>query len=88
MNTKDVILEVMEEYTGIEKDELENNMSLNIREEGLIDSVSIAAMLSAFEERFKKNIDTRMLAADDFNSVGSIISAIERIIQLSDRRIK
>ena len=81
MNIEKVVLEAAEEILGLSQEDMSENMDLNLWEEGLLDSISIASIIAYLEEHIHKTIDTEKLTAGDFISLNSIISTVKRVAE-------
>lgn len=82
MDIKKIILEVSEEILGLEQEDMLNNMDMDLREAGLLDSVSTATLFTYVEERIHKKIDMKELRAEDVVSFNAMIAAVKRIAKL------
>ena len=79
METVDIVLEIIEKITGIEKEELKENIDINLLESGILDSLSIVSLLAEISERIGKRITVKQMKISDFATVTSIAQAIDNI---------
>ncbi len=70
--------QVLDILTGINP-KIMNNIHGNLLESGLIDSFEIINIVMALEDCFQIEIDPELIVSDNFQTVDSIISLIERI---------
>ena len=79
MDIQKIVLEAAEEVLGLEQEDMLDNMDMNLWEEGLLDSVSMASFLAEIEDRIRRKIDVKELSPEDMASFHSIIAAVERL---------
>ncbi|MDD6394575.1 MAG: phosphopantetheine-binding protein [Firmicutes bacterium] len=79
METVDIVLEIIEKITGIEKEEMKENIDINLLESGILDSLSIVSLLAEISERIGKRITVKQMKISDFATVTSIAQAIDNI---------
>jgi len=77
MNIQSALLDVMEEVFGIEKDELQQDIDLDLFENDLVDSLGIVTMMGELEEVLNKKLDISKMSPDDFRSVRTMTAAVE-----------
>ena len=80
MKVQEAILDVMEEVFGIEKDDLKEDLDLDLFENDLIDSLGIVTMLSELGEMLNKDFDISMMSPDNFRTVNNLTEAIEALM--------
>ena len=76
---KNTVLQAAEDILGLPRDEMENNLDLDLFDNNLIDSLSCVAMINAISESLDVEIDIKNFTPDDYASLKSIGEAIERI---------
>lgn len=77
MDIQEKILDVMEEVFGIEKDELRDNLDLDLFENELVDSLGIVTMLSELGSSVGKKFEIAKMAPESFRTVRSLTEAIK-----------
>lgn len=77
MDVKMMIVEAMETVIGAEKDELLENLDLNLLENDLLDSLSIVTLLSEIEKSIGKKIDIKKISPENFQTINRMTAAIE-----------
>lgn len=79
MNITDAVFATLENITGIEKSDLEENMDLDLLESGVLDSLSTVTMLTQLSEALNKELPLTQFSISDFKTVASIVEAIEKV---------
>lgn len=79
METLELVLESIEKITGIGKDEIKDDIDINLLENGVLDSLSIVSLLAEISERMGKRITVKQMKVSDFVTVTSIAEAIDKI---------
>ncbi|MBQ2661920.1 MAG: hypothetical protein IJF80_04610 [Clostridia bacterium] len=79
MNTNETVLTILEAITGIEKSDLEENLELDLLENGILDSLSTVTMVSELSKALDKPLSLQSFELSDFRSVSSITSALEKL---------
>ena len=79
METLELVLEAIEKITGIGKDELKEDIDINLLENGILDSLSIVSLLAEISERMGKRITVKQMKVSDFATVTAIAEAIDKI---------
>lgn len=74
------VLDVIEEVLGLEKEDMKDNMDMNIIEAEIIDSLSSASIIIHLEKSLGITIDPNQIKTEDFTSINSIIETIKRIV--------
>ena len=77
MDVKMIIVEAMETVIGAERDELLENLDLNLLENDLLDSLSIVTLLSEIEKAVGKKIDIKKISPESFLTINRMTAAIE-----------
>jgi len=77
MNVQNALLDVMEEVFGLEKDELLEDIDLDLFENDLVDSLGIVTMMGELEEVLHAKLDISKMSPEDFRSVRTMTAAVE-----------
>lgn len=77
MNVESIVYKNLEKVIGLPEDELRTMPDINLREEDLIDSLSLAELLSSVSLDLGVNIDFKQFKPEDFDTITSIIEAVE-----------
>lgn len=80
MNVQSAILDVMEDVFGIEKEDLKDNLDLDLFENQLVDSLGIVTVLNELGEMFNKDFDIAKMSPGDFRTVNTLTKAIEGLL--------
>ena len=78
MKISDVVYKNLEIITGLSEAELRDMPELDLKKEELVDSLSIAELMTAIGAELGKKIDLKRFAAEDFSSITRLINAVER----------
>ena len=78
MDIKKITLEALVEITGLPLEDLADNMSLRLRDEGILDSLSCAALATELQERIGRKFKSSKMVITDFETIDSIIEAVKR----------
>ena len=76
---KSVVFDAADEILGLPQDEMEDQMDLDLFENGLIDSLGCVAMIDYISSELSCRIDMENMEPEDYESLNSIIAAVERI---------
>ena len=79
MSICDAVYKCMENVIGLPEDELRTMPELNLRENELIDSLSMAELISSVEIEIGKKIDLKQIKTEQLTTINGIISAIEAL---------
>ncbi|MCF0121310.1 MAG: D-alanine--poly(phosphoribitol) ligase subunit 2 [Oscillospiraceae bacterium] len=74
----EAVLKELEDILGLSRDEMEQNLDLDLLREGIIDSLSVVELLSCMESDLKVRIPITKLEPSDISSINSIVAAIIR----------
>lgn len=73
----EIVSDALNDAVGIEL--MEEQYSLDLIENGLVDSLAMMNIIMHMEENLGKRIDSRSFTNDDFRSFDQILSLIKRI---------
>lgn len=79
---KETVVECMNRVAGLTRDELQEAEAehLDLVGDGILDSLSIVALLTELEAKIGKKLNIANFQSDDFSSVDSIAAAVSRLI--------
>ena len=77
MTVLDAVLSAMEDVLGIEKDELVDNLDMDLFENGIVDSLAIVVLVNEIEKLLKKNISIKEIAPSEFVTINKLTAAIK-----------
>ena len=79
---KETVVECMNRVAGLTRDELQEAEAeqLDLVGDGILDSLSIVALLTELEAKLGKKLNIANFQSDDFSSVDSITAAVSRLI--------
>ena len=80
MDIESIVLSALENITGLPADELKENMSMDLKENDILDSVSCASLAVELEDNIGKKFKADAMEMEDFRTVEAIISAVNRIM--------
>ena len=81
MDYKAIVITAIENITGAPAEDLENETSFNLRESGILDSLSCATLASALRDKIGRKFKSDKMTLEDFTSVDTILAAISRIMK-------
>lgn len=81
MSISEIVYESMESVTGIPMDELKEISDLPVFENDILDSLSLAEMLTLIEGKINKRIDLKKINLANFSTIKQIIATIESLWQ-------
>ena len=79
MEKKRALLEVAEEVLGLPQDEMAENLSLDLFDNELIDSLGCMSMMASLGDKLGVEIPIEQFTPDDFVSLASMLDALQRI---------
>lgn len=77
MDVQNVVFDAMESVLGIEPDDLKEDMSLDLIENGILDSLGIVSLLNEIGKAVGKKIEITDIAPEEFRTVDKFIAAVE-----------
>ena len=79
---KETVVECMNRVAGLTRDELQEAETehLDLVGDGILDSLSIVALLTELEAKIGKKLNISNFQSGDFSSVDSIAAAVSRLI--------
>lgn len=78
MNITEAVFSALEKITGIERADLEENMELNLLENGILDSLSTVTLITEISSAAGKELSVKQFTMSDFESINTIIAAMEK----------
>ncbi len=77
MNVQEILLSAMEDNLGLAKDEMTENLDLDLFENDLADSLGIVTLINEMESALGKKLDITQMRPEDFRTVNKLCAAIE-----------
>lgn len=77
MNTKEIVLDILEELTGTE--EVKDNLDVDIFEEGLLDSLGTVQLLIELENKCEVNVPVSEFDRVEWATPQKIINQVEAL---------
>lgn len=73
MNNEQIVFNILSELTGLRSDELQNIRTLNLFENGILDSLSLVRFMNELEEQLHQKIDINACQIDNFSTIDALI---------------
>lgn len=80
MDVEKIVYEELSTLTGLKPDELTGLCEENLFEAGILDSLSLMALLTAVKDRLGCTVNLRDHTAKDFSTIPSIIGIVSRAL--------
>ena len=77
MTVLDAVLSAMEDVLGIEKDELVDNLDMDLFENGIVDSLAIVVLVNEIEKLLNKSISIKEISPSEFVTINKLTAAIK-----------
>ena len=74
------VIEAIEEIIGLPQEELRENLDLDLKAEGLLDSVSCASLIAIVEGNLARNFDYDKIELKNFTSINSIVKTFSNAL--------
>lgn len=80
MDAEKIVYKAMDTVTGLTKEDFADYLDLNLFSSGILDSLSLASVLSEISYISGAKIDIKNFEKKDFDNIGAFIGAVAKML--------
>lgn len=78
MNHEQIVFRILSELTGLKSEELQNIRTLNLFENGILDSLSLVRFMNELEEKLNQKINISACQIENFSTIDALTNLASR----------